>query len=175
MTRWSGVFKIIVAPESSRTALVFGNLNKMSSRRNDPSSSRLSCQALAKSARRSGCTSLRPWYRLASGEYQGDNCLAPPHDALLEAGHPELAEHFRQEDVAPERLLGDRPADRPKVTWRPQRLKATANSDGPELFFMGRVDDQTEGDYTTYNLRNTGSYRKWALHESSVAIRLYPD
>ena len=38
---------------------------------------------------------------LAEATYQGDNCSAPLHDALLEAGHPELAEHFAKEPWHP--------------------------------------------------------------------------
>ena len=38
---------------------------------------------------------------LAEATYQGDNCSAPLHDALLEAGHPELAEHFAKEESHP--------------------------------------------------------------------------
>jgi hypothetical protein len=34
---------------------------------------------------------------LAEAIYQGDECAFALHDALLEAGHVELAEHFRQE------------------------------------------------------------------------------
>jgi hypothetical protein len=35
--------------------------------------------------------------QLAQTVYQCGNCTFPLHDALLEAGHPELADHFRQE------------------------------------------------------------------------------
>ena len=38
---------------------------------------------------------------LAEAMYQGDNCSGPLHAALLEASHPELAEHFRQEEWHP--------------------------------------------------------------------------
>lgn len=39
--------------------------------------------------------------QLANALYNGENCGFALHDALLEAGHPELAEHFRQEQNHP--------------------------------------------------------------------------
>lgn len=39
--------------------------------------------------------------RLANAIYNGQDCGFALHDALLEAGHPELAEHFRQEQSHP--------------------------------------------------------------------------
>ncbi len=38
---------------------------------------------------------------LAEALYAGSDCRLPRHDVLLEAGHPELAEHFRGEDWHP--------------------------------------------------------------------------
>jgi len=35
---------------------------------------------------------------LADALYNGQSCHDPLHDALLEAGHPELAEHFRDKE-----------------------------------------------------------------------------
>lgn len=39
--------------------------------------------------------------QLANALYNGEDCGFALHDALLEAGHPELAEHFRQEQSHP--------------------------------------------------------------------------
>lgn len=39
--------------------------------------------------------------KLADALYNGQDCGFALHDALLEAGHPELAEHFRQEQSHP--------------------------------------------------------------------------
>lgn len=47
----------------------------------------------------------RPWplaiSRLAEAIYEGADCGFAMHDALLEAGDPDLAEHFRQEENHP--------------------------------------------------------------------------
>lgn len=42
-----------------------------------------------------------PVLQLADALYNGQDCGFALHDALLEAGHPELAEHFRQEQWHP--------------------------------------------------------------------------
>lgn len=53
-----------------------------------------------------------PVIRLADALYQGEPCPFVLHDALLEAGHAELAEHFRTEQAHPkgcwvlDRILG---------------------------------------------------------------------
>lgn len=39
--------------------------------------------------------------RLAEALYEGVDCAFALHDALLDAGHPELAEHFREEQTHP--------------------------------------------------------------------------
>lgn len=39
--------------------------------------------------------------QLANALYQGSDCVFALHDALLDAAHPELAEHFRQEQAHP--------------------------------------------------------------------------
>jgi hypothetical protein len=39
--------------------------------------------------------------QLAEALYAGENCAFALHDALLEAGHPELAEHFAKEQSHP--------------------------------------------------------------------------
>jgi hypothetical protein len=39
--------------------------------------------------------------------YDGQDCAFALHDALLEAGHAELAEHFREGKSHPKGLLGD--------------------------------------------------------------------
>jgi len=39
-----------------------------------------------------------PVVKLAEALYAGENCSFALHDALLEAGHPELAEHFREKE-----------------------------------------------------------------------------
>jgi hypothetical protein len=39
--------------------------------------------------------------QLAEALYNGEDCSFAVHDALLEAGHAELAEHFRQEQWHP--------------------------------------------------------------------------
>src|SRR5262249_38976895 len=39
--------------------------------------------------------------QLAEALLGGTDCRAPLHDALLEAGHPDLAEHFRHEREHP--------------------------------------------------------------------------
>jgi hypothetical protein len=39
--------------------------------------------------------------QLAESLYAGQDCAFALHDALLEAGHAELAEHFRQEKSHP--------------------------------------------------------------------------
>lgn len=39
--------------------------------------------------------------RLAEALYNGEDCGFAIHDALLDAGHPKLADHFRQEDRHP--------------------------------------------------------------------------
>jgi len=39
-----------------------------------------------------------PVVKLADSLYAGEDCSFALHDALLEAGHPELAEHFREKE-----------------------------------------------------------------------------
>jgi hypothetical protein len=39
--------------------------------------------------------------QLAESLYAGQDCAFALHDALLEAGHAELAEHFREENSHP--------------------------------------------------------------------------
>jgi hypothetical protein len=39
--------------------------------------------------------------QLADSLYEGQDCAFALHDALLEAGHAELAEHFREEKAHP--------------------------------------------------------------------------
>jgi hypothetical protein len=39
-----------------------------------------------------------PVVKLAEAMYAGEDCSFALHDALLEAGHPELAEHFREKE-----------------------------------------------------------------------------
>lgn len=39
--------------------------------------------------------------KLAEAMYAGEECSFALHDALLEAGHPELAEHFQREQWHP--------------------------------------------------------------------------
>ena len=39
--------------------------------------------------------------QLAESLYAGQDCAFALHDALLEAGHAELAEHFREEKSHP--------------------------------------------------------------------------
>jgi hypothetical protein len=43
---------------------------------------------------------------LAEAVYNGADACFALHDALLEAGHPDLAAHFQAEQWHPERLLG---------------------------------------------------------------------
>ena len=64
---------------------------------------------------------------LAKAMYQGDDCAGPLHDALLEAGHPDLAEHLSasegmasQGGIAPQGLLGSGPDPRQVLT--PSRM-----------------------------------------------------
>lgn len=38
---------------------------------------------------------------LAEAMYQGQDCMFALHDALVETGHPDLADHFRQEPWHP--------------------------------------------------------------------------
>jgi hypothetical protein len=42
-----------------------------------------------------------PVIKLADAMYAGEDCSFALHDALLEAGHPELAEHFTKESLHP--------------------------------------------------------------------------
>lgn len=51
------------------------------------------------------CPQLTQWplivFELAEALYDGEDCAFALHDALLEAGHAELAQHFRDEKWHP--------------------------------------------------------------------------
>ena len=57
---------------------------------------------MAESQRETGGTRQAPTVvQLAESLYAGQDCAFALHDALLEAGHAELAEHFREERSHP--------------------------------------------------------------------------